>query len=170
LVDDHWPFFINCVSVRPDVLASVVQPCLPKDVNVNSGRRPAAEVNRAIIRRAQRLVEMGLATAKDGNIRVPVHTVTTLQRQEVDRVGQQMAADRGLTFVPTSAGEYVSGRLAGVASQVSGRFAMIENGLGFQLVPWQALLEKRIGQHIAGLQRDDGGIEWTLGGNRGLSL
>jgi allantoin racemase len=24
LVDDHWPFFINCVSVRPDVLASVV--------------------------------------------------------------------------------------------------------------------------------------------------
>ena len=128
------------------------------------------EVNKAISRRAQRLVEMGLATAKDGNIRVPVQTVTALGRQEVDRVGQQMARDRGLTFVPSSAGEYVSGRLAGVASLVSGRFAMIENGLGFQLVPWHSLLEKRIGQHIAGLQRDDGGIEWTLGRNRGLSL
>jgi hypothetical protein len=113
---------------------------------------------------------MGLATAKDGNIRVLVHTVTTLQRQEVDRVGQLMARERGLTFVPTSAGEYVSGRLAGVASLVSGRFAMIENGLGFQLVPWQPLLEKRIGQHITGLQRDDGGVEWTFGRNRGLSL
>jgi hypothetical protein len=77
----------------------------------------------------------------------------------------RMARERGLTFVSTSAGEYVSGRLAGVASLVSGRFAMIENGLGFQLVPWQPLLEKRIGQHIAGLQRDDGGIEWTLGRN-----
>jgi hypothetical protein len=47
---------------------------------------------------------------------------------------------------------------------------MIENGLGFQLVPWQPLLEKRIGQHITGLPRDDGGIKWTFGRNRGLSL
>ena len=128
------------------------------------------DVNKAISRRAERLVEMGLATAKDGNIRVPVHTLTILERQEVDRVGQQMARDRGLTFVPSSAGEYVSGRLAGDASLVSGRFAMIENGLGFQLVPWQPLLEKRIGQHITGLQRDDGAIEWTFGRNRGLGL
>jgi hypothetical protein len=78
--------------------------------------------------------------------------------------------DRGLTYVPANASEYVSGRLAGVASLVSGRFAMIDNGLGFQLVPWQPILEKRIGQHISGLQHDDGGIEWTLGRNRGLSL
>lgn len=128
------------------------------------------EVNKAISRRARRLVEMGLAIAKDGNVRVPVHTVATLERQEVERVGPQMARDRGLTYVPSNAGEYVSGRLSGVASLVSGRFAMIENGLGFQLVPWQPLFEKRIGQHITGLQRDDGGIEWTYGRNRGLSL
>ena len=128
------------------------------------------DVNKAIGRRAERLVEMGLATAKDGNIRVPVHTLTILERQEVNRVGQQMARDGGLTFVPSSAGEHVSGRLAGVTSLVSGRFAMIENGLGFQLVPWQPLLEKRIGQYITGLQRDDGGIEWTFGRARGLSL
>jgi type IV secretory pathway VirD2 relaxase len=128
------------------------------------------DVTKAISRRAQRLVEMGLATTKDGNIRVPAHTLTALERQEVDRVGQQMAKDRGLTFVPSSAGGHVSGRLAGVASLASGRFAMIENGLGFQLVPWQPLLEKRIGQHITGLQHDDGGIEWTFGRNRGLSL
>jgi hypothetical protein len=128
------------------------------------------EVNKAITGRAQRLVEMGLATTKDGKIHVPAHTVATLERHEVNRVGQQMAADRGLVLVPTSAGEYVSGHLAGVASLVSGRFAMIDNGLGFQLVPWQPLLEKRIGRHITGLQRDDGGIEWTFGRNRGLSL
>jgi hypothetical protein len=128
------------------------------------------EVNKAISRRAQRLVEIGLATAKDGKIHIPVGTVATLERQEVDRMGQQMARDRGLTYMPANAGEYVSGRLAGVASLISGRFAMIDNGLGFQLVPWQPLLEKRIGQHISGLQREDGGIEWTWGRNRGLSL
>ncbi|WP_316169047.1 MULTISPECIES: DUF3363 domain-containing protein [unclassified Bradyrhizobium] len=128
------------------------------------------QVNGALRRRAQRLVEMGHATAKDGNIHIPVRAVATLERQEVERVGQQMARERGLAYMPANAGEYVSGRLAGIASLVSGRFAMLENGLGFQLVPWQPLLEKRIGQQISGLQRDDGGIEWTLGRNRGLSL
>ena len=113
---------------------------------------------------------MGLATAKDGNVRVPVDTVATLERREVERVGHQTARERGLTYMPANAGEYVSGRLAGVASLSSGRFAIIENGLGFQLVTWQPLLEKRIGQHIGGLQREDGGIEWALGRNRGLSL
>jgi uncharacterized protein DUF3363 len=53
------------------------------------------EVKKAISRRAQRLVETGAATARDDNIRVPVDAVATLERQEVDRVGQQMARDRG---------------------------------------------------------------------------
>jgi type IV secretory pathway VirD2 relaxase len=128
------------------------------------------EVNKAISRRARQLVEMGLATAKDGNVHIPVGTLATLERREVELVGHQMARERGLTFMPANAGDYVSGRLAGTASLVSGRFAMIDNGLGFQLVPWQPLLEKRIGQHIGGLMRDDGGIEWTFGRNRGLSL
>jgi hypothetical protein len=111
---------------------------------------------------------MGHATAKDGKIDIPTSTVATLQRQEVGRVGQQMATERGLTYAPANAGEYVSGRLAGIASLVSGRFAMIKNGLGFQWVPWQPILDKRIGQHITGLQRDDG--EWKLGRSRGLSF
>jgi hypothetical protein len=34
------------------------------------------EVNKAITGRAQRLVEMGLATTKDGKIHVPAHTVS----------------------------------------------------------------------------------------------
>jgi type IV secretory pathway VirD2 relaxase len=128
------------------------------------------EVGKAMNRRAQRLVQMGLATAKEGKIRVPVDTVATLERREIERVGHQMARERGLTYMPANAGEYVSGRLAGVASLVSGRFAMIDNGLGFQLVPWLPMLERHIGRHIGGIMRDDGGIEWTLGRNRGLSL
>lgn len=32
--------------------------------------------------RARRLVEMGLATADDGNVRIPVDTLATLERQE----------------------------------------------------------------------------------------
>jgi type IV secretory pathway VirD2 relaxase len=128
------------------------------------------EVDKAMNRRAQRLVEMGLGTVKDGKIRVPTSTVSTLERLEVERVGQEMAKERGLTYFSTTPGDHISGRLTGTANLVSGRFAMIDDGLGFQLVPWQPVLERYIGRHIAGLQRDDGGIEWTFGRNRGLSL
>ena len=60
-------------------------------------------------------------------------------------------------------------RIASGARMGGGRFAMIDNGLGFQLAPWLPMLERHIGRHISGLQREDGGIEWTLGRNRGLS-
>ncbi|HTR11904.1 MAG TPA: DUF3363 domain-containing protein [Roseiarcus sp.] len=91
------------------------------------------EVNTALDRRAARLVDMGHATVKDGVISIPRRTVAVLERQEVQRVGRGMAAERGLTYAPAGPGEYVSGRLAGVANLASGRFAMF--------VPWQPVLE-----------------------------
>lgn len=128
------------------------------------------DVKEALHRRAERLVEMGHATMKGGSIQVSKHAVANLERVEVERVGRQMAGERGLTYLPSKAGEYVSGNLAGVTSLASGRFAMIEDGLGFRLVPWQPVLEKRIGQFITGVQRDHGGIEWDFGRKRGLGL
>jgi type IV secretory pathway VirD2 relaxase len=128
------------------------------------------EVKDALYRRAGRLVEMGHATDNGKTISIPYKAVAALERQEVDRVGRQMAAERGLPYTPSGPGEYVSGKLAGVATLASGRFAMIEGGLGFQLVPWQPVLEKRLGQYLSGVRRDDGGIEWDLGRKRGLGL
>jgi type IV secretory pathway VirD2 relaxase len=128
------------------------------------------EVNIALDRRAQRLVEMGHATAKDGFISIPRRSIAVLERQEVERVGKEMAAERGLTYAPSGPGEYVSGRLAGVATLASGRFAMIEDGLGFQLVPWQPALEKRLDHYISGVRRDDGGIEWEFSRKRQIGL
>ncbi len=128
------------------------------------------EVNAALDRRAARLVEMGHASVKDGLISIPRRTVAALERQEIDRVGKEIAAERGLTYSPSGPGEYVSGRLAGVANLASGRFAMLEDGLGFQLVPWQPVLEKRLDQHISGIRRDDGGIEWSFTRKRQIGL
>ena len=113
---------------------------------------------------------MGYATVREGTVRIPPHTVANLEQREVDRVGREMASERGLTFTSSKTGEYVSGRLTGVASLASGRFAMIEDGLGFRLVPWQPILENRIGQFMSGIQRDSGGIDWDFGRKRGLGL
>jgi type IV secretory pathway VirD2 relaxase len=127
-------------------------------------------VRNALQRRTERLVEMGYATVSEGTVRIPSHTVANLEQREVDRVGREMAAERGLTFTSSKTGDYVSGRLTGVASLTSGRFAMLEDGLGFRLVPWQPILETRIGQFMSGVQRDSGGIDWDFGRKRGLGL
>lgn len=128
------------------------------------------EVQIAMRKRAQGLVDMGLATTNDADIHVPRALVATLQGREADRVGQAMAHERGLTYLPSPAGAHVSGRLAGVATLAGGRFAMIENGFAFHLVPWQALLEKKLGQTVAGVRHEHGGIASTLERHRELSL
>jgi Protein of unknown function (DUF3363) len=47
---------------------------------------------------------------------------------------------------------------------------MIDDGLYFQLVSWSPALEKKLGQDVSGAARHDGGIEWSIGGKRGLGL
>jgi hypothetical protein len=122
-------------------------------------------------RRKQALADMGHARRlPDGGVRVPGDLVSRLERAEVTRVGRAMAAERGLTFQEAKTGEYVSGKLVGATQLTSGRFAMIDDGLGFSLVPWQSVLDKRLGQHITGTIRDGGGIEWDFGRKRGLGI
>jgi hypothetical protein len=52
----------------------------------------------------------------------------------------------------------------------SGRFAMIDNGLGFQLVPWRPALEQRLGQQVSGVSAPGGSVDWSFGRKRGLGL
>jgi len=143
---------------------------------VASGRIPVGatgfgqEVAEAVERRAGRLAEMGHAKRQpDGLYLLPRNLLAALERREVERVGREMANVRGRAFQSVKAGELVSGTLAGSANLASGRYAMIDDGLGFSLVPWQPVLDRRIGQHIAGIARGEG-IEWTFGRKRGLGL
>jgi len=129
------------------------------------------EVTEAMERRRQSLVNMGHAVRlEDGRIRVSKDFIANLECTEVTRVGKIMAAERGLTFTAAKTGEYVSGKLVGSTQLASGHFAMIDDGIGFQLVPWQPVLEKRIGQHITGIMRSAGGVEWGFGWKRGLGI
>jgi len=49
----------------------------------------------------------------------------------------------------------------------SGKFAMIDDGLGFSLVPWHPVLEKQLDRHVTGITMSGGGIDWTFGRSRG---
>ena len=45
-----------------------------------------------------------------------------------------------------------------------------ETRLGFQIVPWRPALEQKLGQHVSGTLTPGGGVDWSLGRNRGLGI
>jgi type IV secretory pathway VirD2 relaxase len=130
-----------------------------------------AEVSRALERRKDSLVDQGMAMrTPEGGVRAPRDLLSRLERQEITRVGLEMARARDLTFKPAEVGNYVSGTLVGSVNLASGKFAMIDDGLGFSLVPWHPVLEKRLEHPVSGIAMPGGHINWTFGRSRGLTL
>ena len=129
-----------------------------------------AEVREAMDRRADQLIEQGLAERQARGIVFASGLIGTLRRREVEALGERLAAETGQPFNGAATGEYVAGTYRQRFALASGRFAMIDDGLGFQLVPWTPSLEKQLGRHVSGVARADGGIDWGFGRNRGLGL
>ena len=138
-------------------------------VDVSSGGF-GAEVREAMDRRAERLLNEGLAERQGRRIVFSRNLIDTLRRRELDALGGKLAAETGLPFNRAAGGEYVSGTYRQRLALASGRFAMIDDGLGFQLVPWSPSLEKNLGRHVSGVARGDGGVDWSFGRKRGLGL
>ena len=129
-----------------------------------------AEVRDAMQRRAEQLIEQGLAERRAQGIVFSQNLIGTLRRREVEALGERLAAETGQPFNAAASGEHVAGTYRQRFALASGRFAMIDDGLGFQLVPWTPSLEKQFGRHVSGIARDDGGVDWSLGRTRGLGL
>ena len=129
-----------------------------------------AEVRGAMNRRAEHLIGQGLAERQSRGVSFSRNLIETLRRRELDALGEKLASESGRPLTSASTGEYVSGTYRQRFALASGRFAMIDDGLGFQLVPWSPSLEKQLGRHVSGLARGDGGIDWSFGRKRGLGL
>lgn len=129
-----------------------------------------AEVRVALDRRAEHLLSQGLAERRGSRIVFAGNLLETLRRRELEETGSRLAADTGRPFNHAASGDYVAGAYRQCLSLASGRFAMIDDGLGFQLVPWTPSLERHLGQHVSGVARDDGGIDWSFSRKRGIGL
>ncbi|RVO59184.1 relaxase/mobilization nuclease domain-containing protein [Sinorhizobium meliloti] len=129
-----------------------------------------AEVREALDRRAEHLIGQGLAEGQGRGVSFSRNLIETLRRRELDALTEKLAAESGRPLTRASAGEYVAGTYRQRFALASGRFAMIDDGLGFQLVPWSPSLEKQLGRHVSGLARSDGGVDWSFGRKRGLGL
>jgi len=128
------------------------------------------EVRTAMSARADRLAEEGLARRQGQRLILQRDLLSTLTRRELDAAAARLSAETGLVHTQAPAGEHVAGVYRKRLTLASGRFAMIDNGHGFQLVPWAASLETKLGQSVAGIAKDGGGIEWDFGRKRGLGL
>ena len=129
-----------------------------------------AEVRHAMDRRADHLVEQGFAERHGQRVTFSRNLIEKLRGRELEALGEKLAAETGQPFNRAGSGEYVAGSYRQRFTLASGRFAMIDDGLGFQLVPWTPSLEKQLGRHVSGVARDDGGIDWSFGRKRGLGL
>ena len=128
------------------------------------------EVRAAMEARAEHLADSGLARRQGQRIIFARGLLDTLKRRELDAAAKDLSAEIGLPHTPSKAGEYVAGTVRQRLTLASGRFAMIDDGLSFQLVPWTPSLDRQIGKHISGVMRGDGGVDWSLGRGRGLGL
>ena len=101
-------------------------------------------------RRVDHLVEEGLARRQGQRVIFARDLLNTLRRRELDEASARLAAETGLVHRPSAEGEHVAGIYRQRVTLSSGRFAMIDDGLGFQLVPWRPALERHLGRQVAG--------------------
>jgi Protein of unknown function (DUF3363) len=125
------------------------------------------EVRDALGARAEHLAAEGLAERQGARIVPQRDLLATLRRRELDAAGARLSVEKGLPYTPAASGETVSGTYRQRLTLTSGRFAMIDNGVGFALVPWTPALDKRLGRHVAASPRRAAGSSGVSGAGAG---
>lgn len=121
----------------------------------------------ALERRIDHLQAVGLARREDGRIRLAPHLLETLRDRDLAAAGRRLTTETGLAHRPVAEGETVSGTYRRRVTLASGRFAMIDNGLSFTLVPWRPAFERRLNQSVVGVMGPGQSINWSPGRSGG---
>lgn len=142
---------------------------LAKEV-VLSGSGFGAEVRQAMDRRIEHLAGQGLARRQGQRVIFARDLLNTLRKRDLNAAATTLSAETGLVYRPSAEGENIAGIYRQRVTLSSGRFAMIDDGLGFQLVPWRPALEQQLGRQVSGVMLPSGGVDWSFGRKRGLGL
>lgn len=128
-----------------------------------------SEVKDALQQRADFLAEQGLAEKRGQRVILARNLLATLRNRELTKTAQDIATETGLEHRPVADGQRVAGIYRRSVMLASGRYAMLDDGMGFSLVPWKPVVEQRLGQQIAATMRG-GGVSWEIGRQRGPSV
>jgi len=119
-------------------------------------------------KRVEFLIEHGFVRREGNRLNIPSSLLATLRQRDLEGVAKSVAAETGKVYRPLVDGERITGVYRRLVATSSGRFAMLDDGLGFSLVPWRPVLEQRIGQQLAATMRGDH-VAWSFGRQQGLS-
>jgi len=92
----------------------------------------------------------------------------TLRNRELAQAAKDIAAETGLEHRLAADGQRVTGIYRRSVMLASGRYAMLDDGMGFSLVPWRPVIEQRLGQQLIATVRGSG-VSWEIGRQRGPS-
>ncbi|WP_075255856.1 relaxase/mobilization nuclease and DUF3363 domain-containing protein [Herbaspirillum camelliae] len=127
------------------------------------------EVKNALQQRADFLARQGLAEWRGQRVILARNLLGTLRTRELAQAAKDIAADTGLEHRPVVDGQRVAGIYRRSVMLASDRYAMLDDGMGFSLVPWRPVIEQRLGQQLAATVRG-GAVSWEIGRQRGSSI
>lgn len=129
-----------------------------------------AEVRDALAARSEHLASQGLARRQGQRFVFARDLLDELRSRELLDAANRISARSGLEHTPAQPGGHLAGIYRERVTLSSGRFAMIDDGTGFQLVPWRPSLERQLGQAVAGTINARGGVDWSFTRSRTLGL
>ncbi|KWT75296.1 MULTISPECIES: DUF3363 domain-containing protein [unclassified Variovorax] len=127
------------------------------------------EVRESLRQRSDFLVEQGLAERHGARLVLSRNLLDTLRQRELDVVARGIASQTGLRYRAAVDGERVAGVYRRSVWLASGRFAMLDDGLGFTLVPWKPVVERRLGLRTAAIPLGSS-VNWQLTPQRGPTI
>lgn len=145
------------------------------DQQLIGGRRGLAakgfgvEVREALRQRADFLAEQGLAERQGQRVVLARNLLATLRGRELTATAREISAQTGMQYRPAVEGERISGTYRRSVQLASGRFALLDDGVGFSLVPWKPVIEQKLGQSISAVIQGNS-ISWQLGRQRGPAI
>ena len=145
---------------------------LDRNLVVDAGmaaRGFGAQVRDAMQSRVDFLVEQGLAECWGQRVVLARNLLATLRDRELANVGKSLQDQTGQTYRPLQDGQQASGVYRRSLQLASGRFAMLDDGTGFSLLPWRPVIEQRLGQQLGAVVRGSS-VTWQVMRQRGIAV
>jgi len=127
----------------------------------------ANDVAEASIDRRRFLVEQGVLASKTDKL--TVEQKSELRRRDLAIAADDLSSELAKSYTEAPINGEIAGKYIRSINRPSGKFAVVERGKDFTLVPWRDVLERNHGKSIMGIVRE-GQITWRLSKNRSLGI
>ncbi|MEL6415012.1 MAG: DUF3363 domain-containing protein [Pseudomonadota bacterium] len=126
------------------------------------------DVRSAMDERMKRHFQRGIVNDRDA-IELNDNHLKFLQKEGMLHASLDIAKETGLTYRAIKPGDRIEGTIKRVHQTEHAKFAVIDRGREFSLVPWKRGLERMRDRPIEITMTRSRNIAWTLGRSRGLS-